>query len=89
MWERSVSIGLGYHMRKKDDLIALGLSWGRPSEETFGPGLDNQYTAELYYRLHPSQNVTVTPDVQLLINPALTPDEDVIGIFGVRARLSF
>lgn len=76
-------------MRKKDDLIALGLSWGRPSEETFGPGLDNQYTAELYYRLHPSQNVTVTPDVQLLINPALTPDEDVIGIFGVRARLSF
>ena len=89
LWERSVSIGLGYHMRKKGDLIALGLSWGRPSEETFGPGLDDQYTAELFYRLHLLQNITVTLDVQLLVNPALNPDEDVIAIFGVRVRLSF
>jgi hypothetical protein len=28
LWERSVSIGLGYHMRKKGNLIALGLGWG-------------------------------------------------------------
>lgn len=30
-----------------------------------------------------------TPDVQLLINPALDPGENVIGVFGLRARLSF
>lgn len=28
-----------------------------------------------------------TPDVQVIFNPALDPDEDVIGIFGLRARI--
>jgi porin len=89
LWNSSVSIGLGYHTREKNDLVALGLSWGRPSEEIFGPGLNDQYTAELFYRLKLSNIITITPDVQLLVDPALNPDEDVIAIFGIRARLSF
>lgn len=33
--------------------------------------------------------LTITPDVQLLFNPALNPDEDLIAIFGIRARIYF
>jgi hypothetical protein len=37
LWERSVSIDLGYHMRKKGNLIALGLGWDRPLLTQFIP----------------------------------------------------
>jgi porin len=36
-----------------------------------------------------AQNLAITPDVQLIIDPALNPDEDVLWIFGLRARLAF
>ena len=89
LWEGSISAGLGYHTRNKGDLLGLGISWGRPSEDTFGPGLDDQYTAEIYYRFQLLKVLTITPDVQLLINPALNPEEDRIWIFGLRARIGF
>jgi len=31
----------------------------------------------------------ITTDLQLLINPALNPDQDSIWVFGLRARLAF
>ena len=87
--DRSVSIGIGRYMRHKSDVLGFGLNWGRPSEETFGPGLRDQYTAELFYRLHLLPHLTITPDVQLVVNPALNPDEDQIWLFGLRARIDF
>ena len=87
--EKDISVGLGYYTQEKSGLIALGLSWGEPSEENFGVGLEDQYTAELFYRMQILQSLTVTPDVQLLIDPALNPQEDVIAVFGVRGRLAF
>jgi porin len=89
LWERSISVGIGYHTRMKSDLLGLGLNWGRPSEETFGYGLDDQYTAEIFYRWQLLKILTVTPDVQLLYNPALNPEEDMIVVFGIRGRISF
>jgi len=89
MWEGSISAGLGYHTRKRGDMLGVGLNWGRPSEDTFGPGLDDQYTAEIYYRCQMLKVLTITPDVQLLFNPALNPDKNVVAIFGLRARLAF
>jgi porin len=83
--ERSVSAGIGYYFKENKDLIGFGLNWGRPPDS----GLDDQYTAELFYRLQLTQNVAITPDVQLIIDPALNPDEDNIWVFGLRARLAF
>ena len=88
LWERSLSTGFGYYMKKRSDLLGLGLNWSRPSEKTFTPGLRDQYTAEFFYRIQLSQNFAITPDVQLLIDPALNPAEDQIWIIGVRARLA-
>jgi len=88
LWERSLSTGFGYYMKKRSDLLGLGLNWSRPSGKTFTPGLRDQYTAEFFYRIQLSQNFAITPDVQLLIDPALNPAEDQIWIIGVRARLA-
>ncbi len=89
LWERSLSAGLGYHTRRASDIIGLGLNWSRPSSSTLGPGLDDQYTMEIYYRIQVLKILAVTPDVQLLIDPALNPDDDLVAVFGLRGRISF
>ncbi len=83
--EASVGAGMGYYMRESRDLFGFGANWGKPPE----PGLEDQFTAEVFYRLQVAQNLAITPDVQLIINPALNPAEDVIWVFGLRARLAF
>jgi len=88
LWQGSVSTGLGYHTRKGSDVIGFGINWSRPNEDTLGADLDDQYTAEVYYRLQLFKILTVTPDVQLLFDPALNPDEDFIGVFSIRTRIS-
>ena len=89
LWKGSISAGLGYHTRRNGDMLGVGLNWSRPSEDTFGPGLDDQYTAEIYYRFQLLKVFTITPDVQLLVNPALSPDKDLVAVFGTRVRISF
>jgi porin len=62
---------------------------GRPNREIFGTARDDQYTIETYYRLQVLNHLQVTPDLQLLFNPAFNPDEDRVWIFSLRARLVF
>jgi porin len=85
--EKSVSVGIGRYMAYRRDLLGLGLNWGEPSSD-FGSGLDDQYTAELFYRVQLSENFAVTPDLQAVLNPALNPDEDTLFVLGLRARLA-
>jgi len=85
--ERMVSGGVGI-LRRSHDLIGVGLSWGEPSEDSFSPGLDDQYTAEVSYRITLSQNSVITPDLQWIIDPALNPQESSVLVFGLRLRLT-
>lgn len=87
--DRSVSAGLGYFRQGRSDVLGIGMDWGRPAEETFGAGLDDQYTAEVFYRMQLTTHITITPDIQLLVNPALASDQDRIWVAGLRARLAF
>ncbi len=86
--ERMLSAGVGI-LRRSHDLIGVGVSWARPSEKSFGPGLDDQYTTELFYRITLSQNTVITPDLQWIIDPALNPAESSLVVFGLRLRLTF
>jgi porin len=43
---------------------------------------------ELFYRINLTEQFTVTPDIQLVKNPAQNPTEDTIWVFGIRARLA-
>ena len=84
----SLDVGVGYHFPDNNNQLALALSWGNPSKSTFGQELKDQYTMELYYRLHLMKIITIMPDIQLLINPALNPDTDFIAVFGLRGRIN-
>ena len=87
LWEGTVSLGLGYRTTQSD-LLGVGLNWSRPSESSFSPGLSDQYTMEVFYRFQLTENFALTPDIQLIIDPALNPEVNSIWVLGMRARLS-
>lgn len=88
MLEKSVSGGVGYYANEKNDVLGIGLSYGKPSEKTFNAKLDSQFTAEVFYRFQLTPHVTVTPDIQFINNPALNLTEDNVVVFGLRARIN-
>jgi porin len=85
LYNATISTGVGYYVASRDDVIGFGLNWSKLAPD----GLDDQYTAELFHRLQLAQNLQITPDIQLLINPAPNPDEDHLWVFALRARLTF
>ena len=87
--QKTLSAGLGYHWGGNNSLLGLGFNWGQPNEDTFGPGLDDQYTVELFSRLQVLRNLQITPDIQYIRNPARNPDANHSWVFGLRARLNF
>ena len=87
--QKSLSTGVGYHFRDEISLLGLGFNWGQPNEDTYGASLKDQYSTELFCRLQVAENFQLTPDVQLVINPALNPTADESWIFGLRGRLIF
>jgi len=87
--ERSLSAGFGYYTPDEQGVFGLGLNWGRPNSETFGSDTRDQYTVEAYYRLQLADHLTLTPDIQLIKDPALNPGEDFVWVAGLRARLAF
>jgi porin len=88
LWERSISTGFGYSLLGGRDLLGAGFNWGRPSRDSFGPDLKDQYTAEVFYRWRPLRVLTVIPDFQLLVNPALDESKHLVPVFGMRLSLT-
>lgn len=85
IYNRSATIGLGYKFRYRSDLAGIGINWGDPPDDS----LREQTTIEAFWNFQFAQNLAFTPSVQLLIDPALNPQEDEIWITGFRARLTF
>ena len=65
------------------DALKLGVGWGSPPDET----LRSQTVFEILYRLHVTQNLTISPDLQVTFNPSFNVDKDVVYVFGLRLRL--
>lgn len=84
LMQTTFSTGLGLQ-RENRDVLGVGLSWGNPAESS----LRNQFTSEAFYRFQLTQFLAVTPDIQLIVDPALNLDEDVLAFFGVRLRAAF
>lgn len=87
-YEGSLSAGFGYQPEDSHDQLGVALNIARPNPSTYGDGLDDQLTGEIFYNLQVADKFTVIPSVQLLGNPALNPDEDFIAVFGLRARVA-
>ena len=90
--------GVGWRPRAApSDLFGIGFSWARPTDRPnpatdLIPGLDalrEQYTSEAFYRFHVTPNLALTPDVQLIVHPTLTPAVNRLWAFGFRTRVTF
>ena len=90
--EKSVSVGMGFQPDSSTavpgNLLGVALNWGEVNELSFGPGLDDQYTFEVFYRWQLTQKVALTADYQFLRDPALNPDEDSIHVLSFRGRFA-
>jgi porin len=85
--ESSISAGLEITHRF-DEVWTVGAGWAKPSSKTFGPGLSNETVLETSYKFQLSQNVSVTPDLQVIFNPANDPSESSVWVVGLRAIFS-
>lgn len=87
--EASLSAGVGYKADAFDGLLGAGVNWGRPNEDTFAPGLDDQLAFEVFYRAAAGRHLALTIDVQYINNPAINPNENNIWMFNLRGRATF
>jgi porin len=87
LMEKSVSVGFGFTPPPGRDQLGIGINWGQPAD-SFGAGLGDQYAMEAFYRLQLSDETAITPNVQLLVDPALNPNEHSIWVFGLRVRIA-
>jgi len=74
--------------RKPTEIWTIGAGWSEPSAETFGPGLDSEKLLETSYQFQLSKNFSLTPNLQLIFDPANNPNESSIWVFGLRAVLT-
>jgi porin len=86
--EKVLSGGLAIYWGETGNAFGVGLSRSTPSSLTISPGLDDQTTAEVFYRYMLSKHLAITPDLQYIKDPALNPNDDSIWIAGIRARLT-
>ncbi len=85
LYDKMVTIGFARQISHRDDMFGLSLDWSQPSDRE----LNRQFTTEVNYRLQLAQNFQLTASLQLLVNPALNPDEDLIAIYGLGTQLTF
>jgi porin len=81
---RFIGVGASYTPRGWDTL-GIATSWGSPPETS----LRNQITSEVFYRVQITQNLTMSPDIQIVYHPSYTKDESWVFTPGLRMRLVF
>jgi len=85
--EDAVSAGVEIS-RPQGEVWTIGAGWAKPSDDTFGPGLDNETVLEMSYKFQIAKNFSLTPDAQVVFNPANNPGKSSIWVIGVRAILT-
>ncbi|WP_068115944.1 carbohydrate porin [Tropicimonas marinistellae] len=80
-------LGVKIHTRNRpsDDMFGIAAGWGNPSVDA----LQDQYTAEAFYRLQLLASFAITPSVQIVRHPAANPDTDQVVLWGLRTRIQF
>ncbi len=81
----AVGVGLEEPFGYSADLIGLGFSWGEPTDRA----LKDQYVLEAFYRFHVTPLTHLSPDIQVILDPAKNPTEDVVTVGSVRLRTLF
>lgn len=84
---QSANLGIGYDQvfGRSKDWIAIVATWAGPTDSS----LRDQYGMELDYAFRLFPHVTLTPNVQWIIDPSENLDKDNIWLAGVRAKFEF
>jgi len=84
---KMASLGLGIEnvFGYEQDTIAIGLSWGEPSDRA----LNDQFGVETYYKMQLTPSFALTGNIQTIINPARMPASDTALILSLRGRFTF
>ena len=72
-------------LSRSGDLFGLGLGWSDPSP----PSLNEEFVAEVFYRLQLTQVQQLSAGWQAYISPAFAPDNDIVNVLSVRWRVQF
>jgi len=82
----TASLGLSFAdpFAREGDAVAGAVSWADPSD----PGPSETFL-ELFYLFNLTDEIGITPDLQVIVNPSGFPDADVVLVGGVRLVLAF
>ena len=59
-----------------------------PIEEIFDQEVRDQYGVEAYWRIRITRNIWITPGIQLVMDPALNPEDDFVAIPHFKFRIA-
>ena len=82
-------MGFGYQTEPGGNQIGVAFNWGEPMESTWVPGLKDQKTLEVFYRIQIFKELAITPDLQYIKDPTINPTTSSAWILGLRGRLAF
>ena len=85
IYNESITLGVIHKFLYRSDLVGLSVNHGSPPDNS----LDDQTSIETFWRFQFSQSLALTPSVQLILDPALNPEDDQVWVWGLRARLTF
>ena len=89
LFKKDIAVGVGFGFdttsSKARDVLGIGLAWGDPSDNA----LQEQITAEVYYRFQLLDNIAVTPSLQVIKNPIANPEKTTVAVPGLRLRVTF
>ena len=85
--KRFISLGVGYRapFARAWDRIGIGVARGTPSDSS----KRTESLVELFWLFQLNPYVAITPDVQIVFDPADNPDKDRVTVLGVRLQLDF
>jgi porin len=82
----SGGVGVEGPFGRSGDFFAIGVAWSRPSP---GEGVRDETILEMIYRVRLTPTLELSPDLQLVFDPAQNPGDDLIVVLGVRLALVF
>jgi porin len=81
----SGGVGFEQPFGRVNDMFGIGYAWADPVDNT----VEEESIFEMFYRLQLTDTVQITPDVQVVFDPAGNTEEQTVVIGGVRAQVSF
>ena len=78
----SLGVGIEEIFGQNDDLIGVATSWQEPANSP----LRDQYVVEAFYRFYVTPHTHLSPDIQVVIDPANAPTKEAVTVFGLRLR---